>query len=461
MEQYSAINIGPIISTLGMARKPHELWGASYLFSHLMKCIYQVAEREDVAIISPSKPSEANIGVGIYPDRIFIKGSCDLNEIMRGALDIFYKDLGNPDLTYFNLMASSCEAEKESEAIGILNKKLDVLELCKYAPEGDAADTIYNIISQREDSKLLEIATGRKYFSFKDFESIARIRLDVDKNASLKSHHKYICIVQADGDNIGSTVSNAGLKDGEVLKISKELVQFGEMSTQLIRDYGGLPIYAGGDDLLFIAPVIGKDGSNIFNLLDNLDSKAFKGVHDLVGNLGLTNKEGKKIEASLSFGLSISYHKYPLYEALETARKLLFEKAKKEKQKNAVAWKLRKHSGGSFDAIISRKNNDLWDSFMSLILNTEDEETVSAVAHKIRQEETLVKIVLESENNERIDALFHKILEYDESKDGYFDAVKKIMPLLFKTSKGDDLSQTLYSMLRTAKFIKGEDLRDE
>ena len=98
---------------------------------------------------------------------------------------------------------------------------------------------------------------------------------------------------------------------------------------------------------------------------------------------------------------------------------------------------------------------------MSLILNTEDEETVSAVAHKIRQEETLVKIVLESENNERIDALFHKILEYDESKDGYFDAVKKIMPLLFKTSKGDDLSQTLYSMLRTAKFIKGEDLRDE
>ena len=146
---------------------------------------------------------------------------------------------------------------------------------------------------------------------------------------------------------------------------------------------------------------------------------------------------------------------------METARKLLFEKAKKDKQKNAVAWKLRKHSGGSFDAIISRKNNDLWDSFMSLILNTEDEETVSAVAHKIRQEETLVKIVLESENNERIDALFHKILEYDESKDGYFDAVKKIMPLLFKTSKGDDLSQTLYSMLRTAKFIKGEDLRDE
>ena len=459
--QYSAINIGPIITTLGMARKPHELWGASYLFSHLMKCIYQVAEKEDVAIISPSKPSEAHIGVGIYPDRIFIKGSCDLNEIMRGALDIFYKDLGNPDLTYFNLMSTSCEAEKESEAIGILNKKLDVLELCKYAPEGDASDTIYNIISQREDSKLLEIATGKRYFSFKDFESIARIQLDVDKNASLKSHHKYICIVQADGDNIGSTVSNSGLKDGEVLKISKELVQFGEKSTQLIRDYGGLPIYAGGDDLLFIAPVIGKDGSNIFNLLDNLDSEAFKGVHDLVSNLGLTNKEGEKMEASLSFGLSISYHKYPLYEALETARELLFAKAKKDKQKNAVAWKLRKHSGGSFDAIISRKDKALWDSFMSLILNTEDEETVSAVAHKIRQEETLVKIVLESENNERIDALFHKILEYDENKKDYFDAVKNIMPLLFNTSKGEDLSQTLYSMLRTAKFIKGEDLRDE
>lgn len=51
---YSAINIGPIISTLGIARKPRELWAASFLFSHLMKCIYAEAEQAKAVIISPA-----------------------------------------------------------------------------------------------------------------------------------------------------------------------------------------------------------------------------------------------------------------------------------------------------------------------------------------------------------------------------------------------------------------------
>ena len=42
--KYTAISIGPIIKTLAMARKPRELWAASYLFSYLMKCIYTAAE---------------------------------------------------------------------------------------------------------------------------------------------------------------------------------------------------------------------------------------------------------------------------------------------------------------------------------------------------------------------------------------------------------------------------------
>ena len=49
--KYSAINIGPIISTLGMARKPRELWAASFLFSHLMKCIYAEAEKAKAVIL--------------------------------------------------------------------------------------------------------------------------------------------------------------------------------------------------------------------------------------------------------------------------------------------------------------------------------------------------------------------------------------------------------------------------
>ena len=238
-------------------------------------------------------------------------------------------------------------------------------------------------------------------------------------------------------------------------------MQFGLAATQLIEDFGGLPIYAGGDDLLFIAPVIGKEGSNIFNLLDAIEKEAFKDVHDVVSGLGLKDDEGNNIVASLSFGVSISYYKYPLYEALEAARNLLFGKAKNIKQKKAVAWSLRKHSGGTLDVAFSLKDEKLKKQFGELIAATTDNDTVSAIAHKLRQEEALVDVVLASGNQDRLDALFDKVLEFDRDKADYFDAVKAIMPTLYMVIGKEGYIQTLYSLLRTAKFIKGEELHDE
>ena len=467
--KYSAINIGPIIATLGMARKPRELWAASFLFSHLMKCIYAEAEKASAVIISPAKPEKDKNKVGIYPDRIYVKGETDIKVIIREAIWTFYKDLynagkrssNNPDLDYFNVMSANCEAEKESVAIATLNQKLDILELCNYTADKDAAQTIYNIISKKAFSSLFELATGEDKLPIPELEKIASIQRNGHPEVKEKSHHRYFCIVQADGDNVGKTVSHKDLKDGEVLRISKELVGFGIKASQIIEDFGGLPIYAGGDDLLFIAPVIGKDGAHIYKLLDNIENDAFKGVKEAVGCLNLKDDGGNKIEASLSFGVSISYYKYPLYEALEAARNLLFGKAKNIKQKKAVAWSLRKHSGGTFDAAFSLKDVELKKQFEQLINATTDNDTVSAIAHKLRQEEALVDVVLASGNQTRLDALFDKILEFDEDKSGYFNAVKAIMPTLYKVNGKKGYIQALYGLLRTAKFIKGEDLHDE
>jgi CRISPR-associated protein Cmr2 len=467
--KYSAINIGPIITTLGMARKPRELWAASFLFSHLMKCIYAEAEKAKAIIISPAKPELDKNKVGIYPDRIYFKGEVDVKVVINEAMWQFYKDLHrdgekkskNPDLSYFNLMSASCEADKESDAIRTLNQELDVLELCNYATDGDAAQTIYEIISENKQSPLFDLADGKFIKNIKTIENISDIQRNVHPEIKEKSHHRYFCIVQADGDNVGKTVSHKDLKDGDVLAISQRLVQFGLNATQLIEDFGGLPIYAGGDDLLFIAPVIGKDGSNIFNLLDAIEKVAFKGVHDVVNDLDKKDDEGNKIEASLSFGVSISYYKYPLYEALETARNLLFGKAKNIKQKKAVAWSLRKHSGGTFEVAFSLKDEKLKKQFGDLIATTTDNDTVSAIAHKLRQEEALVDVVLESGDQDRLDALFNKVLEFDKERAEYFDSVKAIMPTLYNVIGKKGYVKALYSLLRTAKFIKGEDLHDE
>ena len=467
--KYTAINIGPILSTLGMARKPRELWAASYMFSHLMSCIYLKAKQK-CDIISPAEPDKSLTGVGIYPDRIYIKGECDAKSIIDDAMWDFYSDLhdgkkerssNNPDLNYFNVMSAECEANGDSRAIATLNQKLDVLELCNLAADCDLAKNIYGIISKRVFSSLFELATGKDRLPIPELKTIANAQREANKDVKEKSHHRYFCVVQADGDNVGKTVSNSGLKDGAVTEISKALVKFGQDATKIIRDYGGLPIYAGGDDLLFIAPVTGNDNTHIFNLLDKIENEAFSGVHQAVYNTGIEDEDGNKIEASLSFGVSISYYKYPLYEALESARDLLFGTAKHITAKKAIAWSLRKHSGETFDAAFSLKDDTLKTQFMDLIAATVDGNTVSAVAHKIRQEEALVDIVLESGNMGRLDALFDRVLEFDSVKPAYFDAVKKIMPTLYTVIGKENYAQTLYSILRTAKFINGEDLRDE
>lgn len=466
---YSAINIGPIIGTLSMARKPRELWAASFLFSHLMKCIYAEAEKANTVIISPAKPKEDKNKVGIYPDRIYFKGDVDVKQLISDAVWPFYMDLlgenrdkaKKPDLSYFNLMSTSCETDSESAAIFQLNQQLDVLELCNYATDGDAAQTIYNIISEKKNSPLFDLADGKFIKEIKTLEDIAAAQRIKHPEIKEKSHHRYFCVVQADGDNVGKTVSHSNLKDGQVKEISEKLVQFGLNATQLIEDFGGLPIYAGGDDLLFIAPAIGQDGTHIFKLMDAIENNAFKGVKEVVNNLGLKDDKGNEIKASLSFGISISYYKYPLYEALETARNLLFGKAKNIEQKKAVAWSLRKHSGGTFDAAFSLKDETLKKQFSTLINATTDNDTVSAIAHKLRQEEALVDVVLASRSQDRLDALFDKVLEFDKDKADYFNAVKAIMPTLYKVVGKKGYIQTLYSLLRTAKFIKGEDLHDE
>lgn len=90
--KYLAINLGHIIKTFSMARKPKEFWAASYMFSYLMECILArlQKEKESLELISPYYTSKGTprIGVGLYPDRSFygIKQEIDINRLLDDAL---------------------------------------------------------------------------------------------------------------------------------------------------------------------------------------------------------------------------------------------------------------------------------------------------------------------------------------------------------------------------------------
>ena len=500
--KYTAINIGPIVSTLGMARKPRELWSASYTFSYLMKCIIEALPKEK--IISPATfDKNEKKGIGLYPDRVFVKDcTVSYQDAIKPIVDKVSECLGI-DAEYFNVMMVSGDYGKDSEAIKDLNVKLNNLELYNFGFDGSLSYKVRELIKSKYGSPLFLDAFGQKKFPVESLGEIAAVELqkmtlkedwdafvsdltsDVQKEVErayshlpkerLKSYHKYICVVQADGDNMGKAVSHSQLQNGKVKAISDALLRFGESAKRVIEEYGGFPIYAGGDDLLFVAPVVGRDYTNIFQLLKKLDSESFGEVKKIVDSCQLKTEDEKvlDIHASLSFGVSITYYKYPLYEALESARCLLFDKAKNVKGKNAVALNLRKHSGGAFYMELSNSDKDLEKALENIISASAIEESVvSAMGHKIREGQGLFGLWLGQENaSSRNENYFKKYLEYDPDKadekktasDIYKDTALELLNVLFKTNEGEvsTITQTMYAMLRVAKFLKGEEVRDE
>lgn len=487
--KYTGINLGPIVSTLSMARRPRELWSASYLFSYLMECIIDQVNGK-YKIISPARVENFKLGIGLYPDRLFIKGELsNVEEILDSAWGKIESLDSSLSREYFNIMVTSCEASKDSDAIKVLNSQFDTLELFNIAKEESDTQSVYNFITEATESKLYNKATGKQKFEVETLAEIAAkslsnypkwnelrkfLRSEDEKigynnyKDQLKGYHKYICIVQADGDNIGKTVSNSGLKDGDVEKLSGSLLKYGTKACEQIVKYGGMPIYAGGDDLLFIAPVVGVGEKHIFDLIAEIDT-AFGCVQDTVEQFKLKDDNDVFIKASMSYGISMTYYKFPLYEALENARNLLFGKAKKTPQKNAIAVNLQKHSGSSFSACFSKYVKDIYQAFLTVIENTDDEKTVSAVAHKIRNNEALLKII-NSKGQEtvelRLNALFEKYFDFKaEEHAPYYKSVKDLLRVKLNKVEQDQnydlLAATIYSLLRIAKFIKGEELRDE
>ena len=478
--KYTAINIGPIISTFLMVRKPRELWAASYMFSYLMKCIVDKFSIED--IVSLAKLSnDADRTIGLYPDRLFVKGEVKM-ELLEGAFRQFAEDIGLKNArNYFNLMSVTIEIKEEDEKRTVLrrlNHLLDRIELCNLNVDEKARIIVRNYLAK--DSYRLKKVTGKGLRTFSSVETIASIDIfegEYKSELGDKSD-KYICIVQADGDSMGEVVSNFPIE--VVTSLSKKLLFFGQKSCQTIRKYGGLPIYAGGDDLLFMAPVLTSQGS-IFDLIEELDGH-YKDIQSFVDGYNITNEQKTIIHTSMSYGISITYQKYPLYEALATAQNTLFNVAKKVPGKNAVAWVLQKHSGSSYTASLSKNMIGLYQALKEVIRTTEDQQLISAVAHKISCNEVLLSLWLDEPDEQivkqRIDNFFDKIIDIQgkgEAAMAYIMSVKALLLEVYKIAdkdktenkdhvgKVDKLEKMrkrtaiVYSILRTAKFVKGKE----
>ncbi|MFD2520357.1 Cas10/Cmr2 second palm domain-containing protein [Emticicia soli] len=583
--KYIAITIGPIYQTFRNARQTREVWAASFLFSYLAKGIIvrtclsdftkadysNLTEEEKKKIVSTKdafilpnisdlRLFESKSGIGLFPDRIIFKSELIKDRDFQNIVDAVIEDIANEiasanksdNKVLFSFLKKYLridwdEFEEEGNPILKISPYLDSLELTpQFVSEIDKnplsefllSININGFLSRNYDEKdtngqvrfesLVEISTRelRPNSSYKrilnstiwdEGENDKGDNKFIDKlteKEDFKNYHKYICIVSADGDKIGKTLEK--ITGEKVFQFSEKLLKWGLSVKDTIRKYGGVPIYIGGDDLLFFAPVC-NNGQNIFDLIDSID-KEFIGQN--------WHEISSEVSPSLSFGLSLTYYKFPLGEAIEEAGKLLYiakaldktlekasemlsrdkyqlteveqilklpkykeireirtiielladnkytENEKRVKAKeliesynkkntgNAIALKLLKHSGTEFELVL-KKSDLLYQSHFKDILAkmVDDKSFLNSVGYKLRDNHELIKII--GHESILLKNLFHNVfdekIENRQAKDLYLEKVRLLVNYSY-TQQNKDIDQAMkevFSIIRTSKFIKG------
>lgn len=268
--------------------------------------------------------------------------------------------------------------------------------------------------------------------------------------------HKYVAIVHADGDRVGRTMESF-IHSQQAQDFLAPLMDFAKEAARLIDGYGGLPVYAGGDDLLFFAPVLNiqsrHDCKNIFSLLKALDK------------LYMEKMEGKgagDVQTSLSFGVSITYYKFPLYESL--GRTFELEKLAKNSGRHRIAYEIRKHSGSTFGSMLQLDGrNAVTDAFQKLLdtLFQEDNKRVlSSVAYKLRQEQELLKHF--GADSDRVASYinnsFNEGIHKQANPREFLNHMKALIPAVYQQAEHagaskEKANEQLFGMLRSLQFL--------
>ena len=395
--EYIGITIGPIVDTLLLSSSPAGLWGASYLFSYIAKSLAEklihdgIGEEEFVCPVLDDETKQIiqeTQGVGLFHDRIIFRAKANEMEIVQKAIawiknkiaDKFYKDFNNTNSSdegyekyqvfmdsYLQIHAVKASVQDEDNPILVLGPLLDALELMKSVNTKENKNYILKMLVNQEalNQNTMEDSdgeNGKNYYmksSFLTEEVVRNSTWKLLENGKVKNisdvagngiegadtdkkKYQYYAFVQSDGDNLTAVLKSIqefgkGINIHHSIRdFSKTCFTYSQKAAKTIHAYGGVTIYAGGDDLLFLAP-LESGGKTIFNLVEELEGvfrEEFKPY--LI-------KDGKPSGLSVSFGAAIHHESYPLYESLKRAYMLL-ERAK-EGKKHGLAVELMKRSG--------------------------------------------------------------------------------------------------------------------
>lgn len=442
-KKYVGITVGPIFDTILDASSPAALWFASYLFSDITKrlCekITEPGRFGDVVIYTPYYDADISLldGVGKFHDRVifatenYSKETLDqiIAEVKEETMYALPMDLleMQDDQTkhflkeYLQIHYVVKEDIGNENCILALSPYLDALELMKTFPKDDAVNPIRKLFAGAVKNKNVWLKesplykqVGQHQMKKADDRIISIEEIAAGQTTDALKRKNYYAVVSADGDNMGKVLQTL-LTDAEITSFSKDCLTYAEEAAKQIHAFGGVTIYAGGDDLLFLAPVMNQD-KTILDLCHEIQ-ETFQSI--FAGKYGDTN-------ASVSFGVAVQYAKYPLYEALNSARKQLalakcdgdFEN--KHPKKNNVVLELQKHSGQSIALCISNECHAKVSDVLAIGKNQDEtkneEQTLHSVLYTLDTFSSLVAIMDQNarQNPEDYD-------KYEKAWDNLFD----------------------------------------
>lgn len=489
--KYTALTIGPIIKTLSNAKKTKELWASSYLFSYVMKeIIREVGNRKFIVPYVGQDVMDTVTPIGLFHDRfIYVSKTHDEVSHLDDCVDKVVKETAKKlgfEQAYLSqyLQIHYEEYEVDTNPILEISPYLDTLELA-YQVAPDGKNFLHEALT-KEDNFLKEMcfvsrpfpslpeialsdqlgeteanksrANAIKNYLHKVPEPALSIYENSDYNKEFESYHKYVAIVHADGDNMSKVIKT--LHQDEFTDFSKKLFDYCSQSSKLIGEYGGETIFAGGDDLLFFAPVYNRrKNKNIFGLVDDI-SKVFDNA--FVDYNKILTQKGIVEQATLSFGVRVVYYKYPLYEALEESRNLLFDVAKETKNKNNIAFTFSKHAGQTFGSVVD-KGASFYEHFSSLVETMTDMENASnflgSLHHKIHIYQVLIFEACKYHDASRLKNFFINFFKKEHKQyTVFFDQMIAYIYEVYRLDIDDEKEklQLIYAPLKYVKHIQGD-----
>lgn len=405
----------------------------------------------NVKIFSPFYDSNSNQnpqedGIGRYHDRILF--SIDDNTVTEEKLQKIISAVKKEMAKKFGTFKTDKEImlfidnylridfvilnEKTIEIIGksgkdgnniaiILNDALDALELMAAGKGRTDKNLFAPFFAGKKDNRNVYIK-GSKLFTATKLSSQLVIKpsdSDSDSNSDLKSiedialsrkkeedfstetpsdeaaslRGEYYAVVNSDGDKVGTLLKDLcrgvdiSQQSDRINSFSKACLKYAGEAAELVGNYGGMTIYAGGDDLLFIAPVY-----SLFSLCRELD-ETFKNTLKKGLKKGLKEiPSDVEINVSLSFGVAVQYVKYPLYEALERARVQLYKA--KESCGNRLGIELVKHSGKTVQLMVENEKLEAIDTLITYRAAMKD-QALESVLYNLQDTEIVFKLLFE------------------------------------------------------------------